>query len=214
MTSAPASSTSHAPARTAPTRDEELALLERLLGGESRAWVDFEAAYGRLVGAAIARVVGRFGRRGCSEDAAEIRAAFGLELLANDGAKLRAFDPTRGGRLGSWICLLASHAAYDFLRKRRREPLVEGEVDPDRFVGTLPDPFVTCELGERARLVATLVRSFTAKDRQFLELYFADGLSLDEVASRMGISVNTVYSKKHKIQGRLEALLGEANLAA
>jgi len=213
-TSSPSSSAAQAPARTSLGRDEELLLRERLLSGDSRAWAEFEASYGRLVGATIARVIGRFGRKGCSEDAAEIRAAFALELLSNDKAKLRAFSPERGIRLGTWVAMLASHAAYDFLRRRRREPLVDGEIDADRFVGSLPDPYLLCELGERARIVASLVRDFTPKDREFLELYFAEGLPPDEVATRMGISVNTVYSKKHKIQGRLEALLEQKRLAA
>jgi RNA polymerase sigma-70 factor, ECF subfamily len=41
---------------------------------------------------------------------------------------------------------------------------------------------------------------------QFLSLYFGRNLSVEEVAAEMGISVKTVYSKKHKLLTRLAAL--------
>ena len=45
-------------------------------------------------------------------------------------------------------------------------------------------------------------------------LYFGEGLEPEQIAERMHISVKTVYSKKHKIQSRLEAMLSQAQLAA
>ena len=66
----------------------------------------------------------------------------------------------------------------------------------------------------QASSVAALLSEFTHKDREFVELYFGEGLDPDEVARRMGISVKTVYSKKHKIQRRLADLLSGPRLAA
>ena len=109
--------------------------------------------------------------------------------------------------------MLASHSAYDFLRRRRREPQRD-DYDADALACESPDPFSLYELRERTRLVEAAVREFTAKDREFLELYYGEGLEADQVAQRMGISVKTVYSKKHKIQARLEALLDRRSLAA
>ena len=44
-------------------------------------------------------------------------------------------------------------------------------------------------------------------DQTFVRLYYMDGLSPEEVAEEMQISVKTVYSKKHKIRSRLEHAL-------
>jgi RNA polymerase sigma-70 factor, ECF subfamily len=195
-------------------RADELALRDGLLTGDPGAWKAFRATHGRLVTATIARIVRRFGARGSSEDVQEIEASFSVELLANDMAKLRAFQPDRGARFSTWIAMLASHAAYDFLRRRRREPVQELETETEALVAETPDPYSICELVERARLVEAMVSDFSTKDRQFLELYYGEGLEPDQVASRMGISVKTVYSKKHKIQGRLEAMLEQKSLAA
>ena len=63
-------------------------------------------------------------------------------------------------------------------------------------------------LTERAKLVRDLLADFSDKDRQFVTLYFQDGLSPEHVAERLGISVKTVYSKKHKIQRKLSQIVG------
>jgi len=188
------------------SRSDELELLERLIADDEEAWRHFVSSYGRLITSTIARVLSRFGFLRNSEDVREIHASFCLEILSNDKSKLRAFRADRGIRLSTWLGMLASHSAYDFLRRRRREPQRD-ECDADTLVAETPDPFILCELRERSRLVEAAVRDFTAKDREFLELYYGEGLEADQVAERMGISVKTVYSKKHKIQGRLEALL-------
>lgn len=203
-----------APAELSPERVAELALREGLLRGDAAAWRNFVQQHGRLVCATVARIVRRFGLIATSEDVREIEASFLVELLANDKAKLRAFQPDRGVRFSTWIAMLASHTAYDFLRKRRREPRSDSECDAEALACDSPDPYSVCELMERGRLVETLAEDLTEKDREFLELYYAEGLEPTEVASRMGISVKTVYSKKHKIQGRLEALLCRRHLAA
>jgi RNA polymerase sigma-70 factor (ECF subfamily) len=76
------------------------------------------------------------------------------------------------------------------------------------------DPFIEVDRKQREALLAELLRSFSDKDRQFVALYFDQGLEPEEVAARMRISVKTVYSKKHKIRTRLERMLLRERLAA
>ena len=56
----------------------------------------------------------------------------------------------------------------------------------------------------------------SAKDQAFVRLYFGEGMAPEKIATELGISVKTVYSKKHKIGAKLEALLKElqASLAS
>jgi RNA polymerase sigma-70 factor, ECF subfamily len=75
------------------------------------------------------------------------------------------------------------------------------------LVCELPDPFeVTSEL-ERAAIAQQTLADFSEKDRTFAALYFGEGMDPQDIADRMNISVKTVYSKKHKIQSRLESVL-------
>lgn len=191
------------------TRDAEMKLVTGMIAGSQGPWREFQVRYDRLIYRCITKVTVRFSTKVTQEDVREIYAAFLLQLLANDMHKLRSFDPLRGNRFASWIGLLAVNAAYDYLRSVRRDanraPITEAEnVSSDGI-----DPYHACEQRERAEHVASLLRAFSDKDREFVELYFGEGLSPEEVAGRMNISVKTVYSKKHKIQTRLEGMLGK-----
>lgn len=203
--------TSHTP--NAESFDEQ-ALLAGLIADEEQAWRAFSDQYARLIYRCITRVTARFSAVVGPEDVREIYAMLCVSLLANDKKKLRTFEPGRGNKLGSWIGMLAIHAAYDYLRTVKREPKRTGLTEAESLSSELPDPYDHCVRREQAEIVGHLFQSFTDKDQEFIQLYFGDGLEPEEVAARMGISIKTVYSKKHKIRTRLENLLSERRLAA
>ncbi|MEP7051096.1 MAG: sigma-70 family RNA polymerase sigma factor [Pseudomonadota bacterium] len=193
---------------------DDAALVRSLLADDPQAWREFNTRFSRLVLSTISRVTARFSAVVSQEDMREIYATFCVQLLANDKVKLRSFDPERGNKLSTWLGLLASHTAYDFLRGARREPRRAALSEAEDLSSTLPDPCESALMRERATLVSTLLASFTDKDRAFIQLYFGEGLAPECVAERLNISVKTVYSKRHKIQARLQSLLLEAQLAA
>lgn len=198
--------------RTVQELDEAL-LVEQLLANDAAAWREFSARYSRLMLSCISRVTARFGRVG-ADDIREIYGMLCLQLLSHDKKKLRSFEPGRGTRLGSWLGLLATHTAYDFLRSIRRTPRFDELSGAESIATDLPDPSEKTLQLERARLVERALAGLTEKDRTFVELYYVQGLSPEDVALQMGISVKTVYSKKHKLQSRLESLLSSEQLAA
>jgi RNA polymerase sigma-70 factor (ECF subfamily) len=197
-----------------PTRDDEMDLLEALIGGDETAWRTFHRQYDRLIYRCIRKVTHSFAAVIRSEDEREIYSNLVVQLLANDKRKLRSFDPGRGSRLGTWLGLLATHAAYDYLRSLRREvprvPLSEAE-------STSCDeesPYEQVERQERTDMMQSVMSKLSAKDQQFVTLYFNRGMSPEAVACAMKISVKTVYSKKHKIQSRLEGIMSSSAAAA
>jgi RNA polymerase sigma-70 factor (ECF subfamily) len=189
--------------RAAQERD----LVVRLLRDDPSAWRYFTAEYSRVVIGSIRRVLSRFTRVTDEHDVDEIYARFCFELLANDRKKLRRFDPDKGGKLSSWIGLLASNATYDHLRRIKRDRVCEPMPESDVFHSDTESPFDQVALSQRAALTAKTLRGLSERDRQFVELYFAQGLDAGEIAEKMNISVKTVYTKRHKIAARLEALV-------
>lgn len=199
--------------------DSEQDLIAGMLANTPTAWREFRKRYDRLIMRCITKVTRRFASIVCADDVGEIYATFYLALLANDKHKLRTFDPERGNRFSSWIGLLAINAAYDYLRSLKREPPKECLNEAMDLVCELPDPFEMTSEHERASLAHRTLEDFTERDRIFAALYFAEGLAPQDIAERMNISVKTVYSKKHKIQARLESLLaatgaGDLTIAA
>lgn len=197
-----------------PSDWSETRLIAELLADRPEAWREFNARYSRLIMSCINRVLVRFSRVVRPDDAQEIYATLCVQLLANDKHKLRSFEPSRGNKLGTWLGMLAAHCAYDFLRSVKREPKNGSISEAEELRSEQPDPCEVTLMRERARLVHDLLRGFSAKDRAFIALYFGEGLPPEQVADRLSISVKTVYSKKHKIQRRLSALLSTSNLAA
>jgi RNA polymerase sigma-70 factor (ECF subfamily) len=192
----------------------DAALLRAMLEGRRDAWREFHTRYDRLVYRCIARVTTRFARVVSRDDIREIGGTLMVQLCAHDMAKLRGFDASRGRRLSSWIGLLAVNCAYDHLRSIRNEP-GRTSLDECEEIGTdAPQPDEILDMKERMRLVSDILADFSEKDREFVTLYFGEGLAVEQIALRMRISVKTVYSKKHKIQTRIEARLSEMRLAA
>jgi RNA polymerase sigma-70 factor (ECF subfamily) len=189
-------------------------LVASMLVGSERAWREFHARYDRLIYRCITKVTGRFATFVGQDDIREIYATLLVQLLSNDMHKLRTFDPERGNRFGSWIGLLAINCAYDYLRSMRREPNRAPLDEAENLWCDRPSPLDQCEFKQRAELVTEILRAFSDKDREFVTLYFGEGLDAEQIAQRMQISVKTVYSKKHKIQSRLEQMLSQAQLAA
>jgi RNA polymerase sigma-70 factor (ECF subfamily) len=192
----------------------ELELVHALVENHPEAWEALTVRYGRLIQSCIQRVTTRFSSVVQKDDASEIYSMLFVQLLANDRNKLRSFAPERGCKLGTWLGLLATHTAYDFLRSIRKVPHATGLAEAESLCGEGPDPAEVTLQHERLSRVRAVLADFSHKDREFVMLYFGEGLEADEVARRMGISVKTVYSKKHKIQRRLVSLLGEQPLAA
>jgi len=198
-----------APRGAAPRNDiDELRLVERLIADEPSAWRAFAQNYTGLVIGVIRRVMTRFSRVSNEQDIDEIYARFCLELLAHDKKKLRLFDPAKGCRLSSWLGLLATNATYDYLRKLRRHLSNEPLPERDSLASDSPSAFELVALSQQARLAAEILDDLSERDREFVELYFGEGLEPEEISRRMGISVKTVYTKKHKITARLGTIVG------
>jgi RNA polymerase sigma-70 factor, ECF subfamily len=191
--------------------DEDL--VAGVVANETRAWREFQRRYDRLVLRCITKVTKAFSAVS-PDDVREIYGQFYLSLCANDRAKLAAFDPSRGCSFSSYVGMLATHCAYDWLRVIRREPQREALAAAEELSSELPDPCEATVQQERARLAAEVLAGFSERDRVFASLYFGEGMEPDEIARSMKISVKTVYSKKHKIQSKLESLVASLKDAA
>lgn len=192
--------------------DQEL--LASMLMKRPQAWREFHRRYDRLVYRCIHKVTGRFTSVVGNEDVREIYAMFLMNITARDMHKLRRYQPERGNKLSSWIGLLATNTAWDYLRSVARQPQTTELTEAEDMRASMADPCDMVLRKERWALINQTLETFSNKDRRFVQLFYVDGMTPEEVASEMAISVKTVYSKKHKIRCRLERALAPAQLAA
>ena len=183
-------------------------LLRRVLRHDEKAWSELVRRYRSLIYRCITKVIGRYGPTITSADVDEIYADVLFNLLRDDKRKLRLYNPARGTKLGSWIGMITINSTYDYLRSAGRRPLLDrldGAPDPHEEYDRTPlDALIE---KERWTHVNDILSEFSDKDRTFLSLYYAEGLDAEVVASRMAISLKTVYSKKHKIRAHLRRCL-------
>jgi RNA polymerase sigma-70 factor, ECF subfamily len=196
---------------------DEAGLIAAMLADDARAWRTFHDRYGRVMIQAINGIKRRFPHSIAAADVSDIHAEVCLRLLSADKRRLRCFDPARGTPLSAWLAVLAQHAAYDFLRESRRRPRLQRLSDEISNQAAsndeAPDAFSVCCGKQSARLLAALIAELPSRDREFVSLYYCQGLDPEQTAERLGICVGTVYSKKYKIRARIENLL-EKCLAA
>jgi RNA polymerase sigma-70 factor, ECF subfamily len=196
------------------TSNDDCELLDGLIDGLPQAWHEFNRRYSRMLNACIARVIHRFSKSVGSEDAKEIYSALCLSLVSQDMRRLRSFEKDRGTKLGTWLAMLAVHTAYDHLRSLRRRPAGIPIENMGELAESRPLPEELCIQLQRTEIIEKILSELTEKDRQLMLLHFGQGMAPEQVAVKMGISVKTVYTKKHKLRGRLEAMLYNYRTAA
>lgn len=195
--------------RSKPERGgtSDQAFVELLVNNDGAAWRRFSREYTGLVLSVIRRVLVRFRSVTSEGDVEEVYARYCLDLLAHDRRKLRLYNPEKGSRLSSWLCFLATNATYDYLRGVRRNRGLDPLPERDCLAADTPSAFDVVAQGEQARLASVVLDDLSERDREFVELYFGEGLTPDEISEKMGINIKTVYTKKHKITARLNTIV-------
>jgi len=189
--------------------DEEL--VQAVLAREPAAWPTFFAKYERLVLSCIRKVMRRYGAAFNDEDIEDLVSATAVNIVKDDYKKLRAFDPSRGYKLSSWVGLIATNTAHDALRRRAPTELwAAAALDDTAPVPLQSDEALasdTLETQDEARILRSAVAQLSPSDRLFVDYYYVQELEPEVIARLMSISVNTVYSRKNKIREKLRILV-------
>jgi RNA polymerase sigma-70 factor (ECF subfamily) len=191
-------------------KQEELALLHRVLDGNEKAWVTFCQRYEPLIVGCVLKVLRRFSAPYSQEDRADLVAEVWLTLLRDDRRKLRLFDPSRGYRLASWLGLLATNCTIDQLRLRSAgTTYLEDLASSDHLLVDRRYPDRDLEAQEHQALAREALGRLSVEERQFVLSCFRDERPPADLARDLGIAVNTVYSRKFKIREKLVRMVEE-----
>lgn len=186
-------------------------LLRAVIAGEAQAWRAFWLRYRSLVFAMAARTGTRAGVWLDADALADVVQETFLRLFEHDARRLRAYRPETGTSVSTWIGVVATTTTQDYLRRNRRHGAeVRDEGLVEAVLSTEPGPEARVLETERRLQAERALSSLSDRDQELLELLYLESISPEAAAARMGISVNTVYSKKAKLTGRLRGRLAES----
>lgn len=195
------------------THADDFRLLTKCINGDSEAWDIFVKRYAKLVYYAITKTMQSYSARLEQENIEDIFNSLFLSLLENDYKKLRQFEARNDCTLSSWVRLIAIRQTIDFLRKQRNYLSLDDDRKP-MIEECLPDTQISVERRleekEQKRLVEEAVEDLPASDKLFLALYYEKGLPLERIADVMHVAVNTIYSKKKRIQEKIKKIIRDA----
>jgi len=116
-------------------------------------------------------------------------------------------------RFKNWLYGIALNVCRGYLREQKAtvlslEDLVGGMYyDTSAILDMMVDPQTLVEERELQRFVFDVVQSLSPKDRDVTLLFYYEELSLQEIATTLGISVVAVKGRLHRARNQLRELL-------
>ena len=175
-------------------------LLERVLSRDPRGWPEMLSRFEKL----IWYVLTKFGRTFSEDDREEIYHNVIIELLRDDMHVLRVYDPSRA-KLSHYITLHTQWKIGKFRRDAKRlHPLGEEDDAANDASEHVADSVVDQIVSRNAiEHIDRFVGTMKAKDRQFFDLHYRQGIEARKIAKIMGVSFQAVYLRKYKLEARL-----------
>jgi RNA polymerase sigma-70 factor (ECF subfamily) len=114
-------------------------------------------------------------------------------------ALLRRQDPLEDRGLSSLLFQVATHVSLNRLRSRKRHP----EQQDDRVLALIAHGDRLEERSLAESVLGALFGREPPSSRVMATLHFVDGMTLEEVARELGLSVSGVRKRLRKLQARL-----------
>lgn len=184
-------------------RNRDIALADACVAGSSTAWAELVQRHRTSVRYAILHTLRAHGAPFDDAVVDDLESATFLRLVVDDFRRLRQY---RGqASLEGWLKVLASNAAVDALRRRRRTVPIGPGYDLD-----LPDPQPSAQARLESEQLAAGLRALWQElpeaDAEFVEMYFVLELGFDEIARRTGATLGALYARKNRIRKKLVEL--------
>lgn len=163
-----------------------------------------EAAYRAALDLMAARLRSYFRQRmgGLPDDVEDMVQ----ETLMAIHLKRATHDPALP--VSNWMHAIARYRMTDLYRRRGRRPEVSLPDDDD--LGVAPEDATSVAAATARRDVARLLATLPQGQREAIELVKVEGLSTEEAATRMGITVTSLKVRVHRGLQRLMAQVGGA----
>ena len=187
-------------------RNDDVALIQRILAGDENAFAGLVRKYQRQVHAFARRKIGDF----------QIAEDIMQETFLQVYQKLETLDDP--ALFSQWLYTIANHLCIAWFRKNRlqTEPLEEVYIS-----GIETEPYSRYVASEHAKIAAEAQRDLVEKlltklkesDRKIITLHYFEEMTSSEIGEFLGVSENTIKSRIRRARQQLkkyESIIQEA----
>jgi RNA polymerase sigma-70 factor (ECF subfamily) len=178
---------------------DDVQLVASCLSEEQGAWDELYTRYRRKVFNIAYQFVGKFDE---AEDLTQ-------EIFIKVFRALERFDAE--GNFQQWLIRISKNHSIDHYRRRRkdREMLLEGSLQLDMTPSKTRNPYRALELNERAAMFKRALTRLPPILRTCLTLRELEGLSYQEIASKLDVPEGTVKSRINRARSEMNRLVGK-----
>lgn len=213
---APASAVASGLVAPKPAHADDWALVQDCITGDRAAWAALVQRAERTLYFAVLNTLRACNSHAPRERVEDIQADVLVELVRDDFRRLRKYS----GRckLTQWLKVVASNYTIDLLRKQRPTVSLSDDTPSAQALrAALPDhrtpsPDRSLQRHQLTHALRTLCDHLPDEDRRFVDLFYHQELSFDEVAQRMDTTVGAVYARKNRVRKKLIALAEQHHL--
>jgi RNA polymerase sigma-70 factor, ECF subfamily len=182
-------------------REVELDLLARVARRERAA---FEALYSRYANILYATAL-KFLRE--EADARDVVQDVFIQIW--DKAKL--FDPAKGKPL-TWAITMTRNRSIDRIRSIQRRTRLRDDFQAETFVDEsagVRGALTEVDASEKGQILRSAVGKLSPQQREVVELAYFEGLTQNEIATRIGEPLGTIKARARRGLMKLKDLLGD-----
>ncbi len=170
--------------------------IDKILEGDRRAFAVLIDRYKHMVFTIALKVVKN------REDAEEVAQ----DVFINAYKALHTYKGD--AKFSTWLYRIAYYKSLDYAKKNKRKPeMVSMDIAGKYHLSAIDGPLDCLEASERKAIIRQAVDQLTDGDSILITLHYYDGLTLDEIASVLGISANTAKVRLFRSRKRLAEIM-------
>jgi RNA polymerase sigma-70 factor (ECF subfamily) len=186
-------------------------LLKACINGDKYAWDLFVERYTNLVYHTIQKTLKICSTDFLYQDIEDLHNNIFLSLIEENYKKLRQYKGINKCSVSSWIMVIATNATINFITRRKQHFSLEDSRDDNKSLSDIlpaPDKSVIDQIDESERytLLEELLKELSVNDKLFLQYYYVDEISPEEIAGILNVTVSAIYSKKSRIIEKLREI--------
>lgn len=192
---------------------DDFDLIKRILNSDKQAWDIFVGKYTNLIYHSIVCCFRQYGRYPDQETIADLYQDIFVALLKDHFKAFRAFQARNKCKLSTYLQKIARNKTIDYLRRSHSngsgsDNNIRIDHQVCEFIKELSDDSIKDLIKEwdTKLIIESLVRHLPDKSKKLCQLHYFEGMSPENAAKELDITVDNFYVEKSRILRKLNQL--------